>query len=74
MDDISGDLLALLRPVSRYQPVRPDKPALGIDRVYGKCYVFGRSLLALVLTFALTEGEAKRLSGPPGSCRNALRP
>lgn len=33
----------------------------GIDRIYGKCYVLGRSLVALVLTFELTEDEAKRI-------------
>lgn len=33
----------------------------GIDRIYGKCYVLGRSLVALVLTFAPTAGEATRI-------------
>ena len=33
----------------------------GIDRIYGKCYVLGRSIVALVLTFVLTDDEAKRI-------------
>jgi hypothetical protein len=33
----------------------------GIDRIYGKCYVLGRSIIALVLTFVLTDDEAKRI-------------
>jgi hypothetical protein len=33
----------------------------GIDRIYGKHYVLGRSIAALVLTFALADDEANRI-------------
>jgi hypothetical protein len=39
--------------------------ASGIVRIYGECYVLGRWIVALVLTFVLTDDEAKRIDAAP---------